>query len=177
MIVKAISRIQQQAEQRGFTVLELMTAVVVVAVLLVLALPSFRETAVRNNISAINNELIHTLNVARAEAVRRGIPVTVTSVGAAASWNGGWAVAAGANQLSAQSAIPAGYSVCGKSNGAGDGTITFSPLGALSGAISFDLNVNRPDGNKVLSRRLTIGSSGQVQARPDTTGSPALNSC
>jgi type IV fimbrial biogenesis protein FimT len=180
MIAKSTYRIPLPARQAGFTIIELMIAVVLVAILTLFALPSFRETAVRNNISVLNNSLIHTMNVARAEAVRRGITVSVVSTSGNSSWSNGWSVVdANGNTLSQQGAVPAGgYSVCGKASGGGtDGTIVFTSLGALGppvgGPNTFDVNVNRPDGNQLLSQRVTIGVSGQVQARPNTTGSPA----
>jgi prepilin-type N-terminal cleavage/methylation domain-containing protein len=179
MIANSTYRIPLPARQAGFTVIELMIAVVLVAILTLFALPSFRETAVRNNVSVLNNSLIHTMNVARAEAVRRGVAVSVNSTGGS-TWSGGWSVVdASGNTLSQQGPVPAGgYSVCGKASGGGtDGTIVFTSLGALGGgANQFDVNVNRPDGNQPLSQRVTIGVSGQVQARPNTTGSPASTS-
>ena len=181
MIASSVINFRPAARQRGFTLLELVIALVVVAVMVLMALPSFRETGVRNNVSSINNNLLHAFNVARAEAVRRGVNVTVTASGGV--WNNGWVVAttgATTATLLNQDAIPkGGYSVCGKTTGGGtDTVITFNSLGALAGgATSFDVNVNRPDGNVLLAQRLTIGASGQVQVKQNATGSPAATSC
>jgi type IV fimbrial biogenesis protein FimT len=178
MITTTKQSLQLPAKQRGFTVVELVIAVVIVAILVTLALPSFRETAIRNNISSLNNSLIHTLNLARSEAVRRGVNVSVVSNSHTFSWDTGWSVTVPTGTvttLSQQDAVPAGYSVCGKSTGGGaDGTIVFTPLGALGGgATSFDLNVNRPDSKTALGQRLTVGGSGQVSVKQGTAGSPA----
>jgi len=181
MIAPSIANFRPAANQRGFTLLELVIALVIVAVMVLMALPSFRETGVRNNVSSINNNLLHAFNVARAEAVRRGVNVTITANGGV--WNSGWVVAstgASAATLLSQDAIPpGGYSVCGATTGGGSNSvITFNSLGALAGgANQFDVNVNRPDGNILLAQRLTIGPSGQVQVKQNATGSPAPSSC
>ena len=186
MIAKGKCMVNRSARQRGFTLIELVIAIVIVAILVLLALPSFRETAIRNNVTSLNNNLLHALNVARAEAVRRGVRVEVASASGGASWVSGWSIkvdSAGdgtfATTINQQQTVPAGYSVCGKSSGGGsDGAVVFTALGALgANANQYDLNVNRPDGNAVLGQRLTIGSSGQVSVKQNTTSSPAAGSC
>jgi type IV fimbrial biogenesis protein FimT len=57
--------------QRGFTIIELMTVVVVVAVLLALAIPSFRELIARNRLEGVTSELGTDLQYTRSEAVSR----------------------------------------------------------------------------------------------------------
>jgi type IV fimbrial biogenesis protein FimT len=83
--------------QRGFTLMELMVAVTVLAILLGLAVPTFRETIQMNRIVAQNNDFISTLNFARSEAIKRSDTVAVcpstdglTCAGAVADWSTGW---------------------------------------------------------------------------------------
>jgi type IV fimbrial biogenesis protein FimT len=76
----------------GFTVVELMITVAVAAILLALALPSFRETIISSNVTETTNQLIGDLNLARSEAVRRGTLVAVISTSGTNSWDGGWRV-------------------------------------------------------------------------------------
>jgi type IV fimbrial biogenesis protein FimT len=169
----------------GFTIVELMITLAVAMVLLVLALPSFRETAIRNNVKEINNTLIYSLNLARTEAVRRGYPVRVISLGGSgsASWTSGWQIQADSafdnfattpTLIQQQAPVPTTYSVCGKTTGGGaDGTVVFTQTGILSGATTFDINVNRPDAKPTLSQRVTVQGSGLVRNKIDTTSSPA----
>jgi type IV fimbrial biogenesis protein FimT len=56
---------------KGFTILELMVAITVVAILIGLAVPSLTEIIKRNEIAAQNNELIALVHLARNEAIRR----------------------------------------------------------------------------------------------------------
>ena len=60
---------------RGFTVIELMTVLVIAGVLLSLAIPSFRELLARNRVEGVAAELSTDLQYARSEAVSRNVPV------------------------------------------------------------------------------------------------------
>ncbi|MEP6898171.1 MAG: GspH/FimT family pseudopilin [Rhodanobacter sp.] len=57
---------------RGFSLLELMITISVMAILLAVALPSFRDAIHRNQVSSSSNELLASLAYARTEAVTRG---------------------------------------------------------------------------------------------------------
>ncbi|HZP65241.1 MAG TPA: GspH/FimT family pseudopilin [Rudaea sp.] len=170
----------------GFTIIELFVTIIVAAILVALAAPTFRDTAMRNNVSGLNNQLIQALNMARAEAVRRGVPVEVVSVSGGSSWSQGWIVNADtagngtfATTLTQQGAVPTKYTVCAASTGGGTAsTVVFTNQGLLGGgATSFDINVNRPDANAKLGQRLNVAGSGRVQSQTNTTGSPAPTSC
>lgn len=58
--------------QRGFSLFELMITIAVVAVLLAIAVPSFRDVIRRNQITSASNELLASLAYARTEAIDRG---------------------------------------------------------------------------------------------------------
>lgn len=166
-------RIRIRERTRGFTMLELMITVAIIAILAALALPSFREFNIRMQVTDLTNDLVHDMNMARAEAAKRGSDVTVEAAG---SWGGGWAVKAGAEVISQHEAINSEYAIQAKSSGGGtDGKVAFRPSGGLAGATSFDFNVCRPTSNSdnSQSRRVTVQGSGTVSSRRDVTGSPA----
>ena len=74
----------------GFTLIELMVALTVLAVLLSLAAPSFANLVANNRVATETNELMGTFNLARMEAVRRAQAVTVRSADSndyAKGWN------------------------------------------------------------------------------------------
>lgn len=84
---------------RGFTLIELMVTLAVVAILAMIAVPSFRDTIRRNRVSAASNALLADIGYARAEAIDRGQTVTLcpsASVGSCTSggtaWQSGWMV-------------------------------------------------------------------------------------
>ena len=56
---------------RGFTLMELVAAIAVLAILVTIGIPSFQNLIRNNQVSAQHNELIAMLNFARSEAVRR----------------------------------------------------------------------------------------------------------
>ncbi len=55
----------------GFTLIELMVVIVVMALLLAIALPSFEATINNNRLAGASNELMASIQTARMEAVRR----------------------------------------------------------------------------------------------------------
>lgn len=63
---------------RGFTVIELMVVVALVAVILALAAPSMYDYLVRQRVAGINAELVTDLELARSEAIARNADVYVT---------------------------------------------------------------------------------------------------
>ena len=68
---------KMKANQGGFTLIELMFTVIVLAVLLGIGLPSFREFRQASQMAAATNNLIADLNFARTEAIKRRQPVTL----------------------------------------------------------------------------------------------------
>jgi len=110
---------------RGFTLIELMVTMSVLAILLGVAMPAMQSFAIRNRLVAVNNDLMTALNYARSEASKRGTPVSIckssspwTSCGG--SWSTGWLVfvdggtigsATGDTILRVHQGVPSGYSL------------------------------------------------------------------
>jgi type IV fimbrial biogenesis protein FimT len=63
-----------RAAGRGFTLLELMVVVAVIAVVLTLAAPSLSDYILVQRLKGSNAELINDMQLARSEAVARGTP-------------------------------------------------------------------------------------------------------
>jgi len=63
--------------QAAFTLVELMIAIAVVAVVLVLAAPSFRELIEMQRLRSVNAQLVTDLQFSRAEAASRQTPVVL----------------------------------------------------------------------------------------------------
>lgn len=86
------------ANTRGFTLVELMVTLMVLAILLGVAVPSFRDAALGSRLTAYANDLVASAQVARSEAIKRNQDITLcASAGGAAcdeggAWEGGWIV-------------------------------------------------------------------------------------
>jgi type IV fimbrial biogenesis protein FimT len=86
--------------QSGFTLMELLVAVAIAGILLAVGMPSMREFIQNGRITAVTNELVGTLMVARSEAIKQSTQVCVcpsTTVNAAipacaanGNWESGW---------------------------------------------------------------------------------------
>src|SRR5688572_26386195 len=63
--------------QRGFTLLELMVTLAVMAILIALALPSFRDVSMNLRMSGLVSDLMADLALARSEAIKRNLTVMV----------------------------------------------------------------------------------------------------
>lgn len=84
--------------QRGFTLIELMLAVAVLSILVGIGVPAYNDTIRNNQISATGADLITALTLARNEAMKRSLRVSVcasanqTSCAASTDWSNGWIV-------------------------------------------------------------------------------------
>ncbi len=82
---------------RGFTLVELMVTIAIVAILAAIAFPSFEATMRSNRVATTTNELIASFALARSEALRSpgGARVCTSNNGTACTgtaWDQGWIV-------------------------------------------------------------------------------------
>jgi type IV fimbrial biogenesis protein FimT len=83
---------------RGFTLIELMVAVAMVAILSAVAAPSFTAMMMRSAIRSASSDLGTDINMARAEAIRVGGRVSIcarsapTATTCGSDWRQGWLV-------------------------------------------------------------------------------------
>jgi type IV fimbrial biogenesis protein FimT len=142
---------------RGFTLLELMVTIAVLAILTTIAVPSFTDLVQSNRITTQANELVAALTFARTEAVKRGRNVNV----AVAAANPGWTVTvtttdAGGNDVTLRQVERQGSFV----NVDAAVNLTFDPSGVPNALAGVGM---QPGGCSGAKRRLIeVGRSGQI---------------
>ena len=177
------------SRQRGFTLLELLVAVAVAAILLALAVPALRVFIQNNREDAEADSLISSLDYARSEAVKRdadvevcasavdtSTPATPTCSGST-TWNTGWIVetivpvAGTPAVLQVKSPLAAGNTLSATLGGTGVTQITFQPDGfvaAAAGAGLYDTTYFTLCDSRgaAYARDIEISAVGAVEASP-----------
>lgn len=79
------------AKSLGFTLIELIVTISIVAILVGMALPGFTSIISSTRLTTYANELVASLNLARSEAVKRGVQVSIRRKGSTSqNWDSGW---------------------------------------------------------------------------------------
>jgi type IV fimbrial biogenesis protein FimT len=82
----------------GFTLIELLVVIMIVSILMGVGVPSYKYMTNSNRLSAEVNGLLGDMQMARSEAIKQGLSVTVcasqnqTSCSQSSDWSSGWIV-------------------------------------------------------------------------------------
>ncbi len=175
---------------KGFTLIELMVTIAVAGILAAIAVPSFKSTIQNNRLTTGANELVTALNLARSEAIKRGMTVTVRKVdsnsktksSSTANWEAGWDVFTDADSdgnfesgdtfIRNFAPLNASYTLRGDGGTSGFGNfISFNSVGRSHVAGIFVI-CNASDGNDTAeantSRLIMVNAVGRVQMGLDT---------
>lgn len=86
-------------KQQGFTLIELMITLAVIAIVAGIAAPSFSDMIQDNRLTTTSNELLTGLAITRSEAIKRGERAAIcqsddgsSCSGNASNWHEGWVV-------------------------------------------------------------------------------------
>lgn len=103
----------QSPSESGFTLLETLVALVIVAILASLAAPHFRAALNKHRIGAVRTEFVASVQWARWEALRRNTRVSLlrrtdclAQLASADQWDCGWIVVAGEDITSTSRVAP-----------------------------------------------------------------------
>lgn len=185
--------------QIGFTLIELLITLAIAAIVIAIGVPSFREVIRNNRIMTQANELVTALNLARIEAIKRGIPVTIckasypgtatappTACSTSASWNDGWIIYAdsGTNDgtiktsegdeiLRVKEAMATGFKLGTGSTFAN--WVAYLPAGSSKGSgggLGNDTFRLCLDGNASNGREITVNTAGRVWVKQGVSSCP-----
>ncbi|HQQ69308.1 MAG TPA: GspH/FimT family pseudopilin [Alicycliphilus sp.] len=160
------------ARHRGFTAIELMVTIAILAVLSALAAPSFTPIMERWRVRQAAEELQSTIYFARSESIKRGGGVTIQAIGK--DWNGGWQVTHTANGTTTELqnfSVPANTAFTLKDDA--QGAISVDRWGMLSHgtsagaavAMDFLITPKGKDQNAAGAARLCISQGGRAQQK------------
>lgn len=168
--------------QRGFTLLELLVAIIVGGVLLAVAVPMYNSTTLSAQLRSATNDLVSSVNFARSEALKRNAVVTLCVSASGSScdtgnWQQGWIVgcptsdnvvcnSAGSQWLVfyREKALASALKV---TDANGLVALTFQPTGLGVTAASFTVCRTTAGGQE---RVVTINTVGRASVKKTTTG-------
>jgi len=144
----------QWAKMRGITLVETLVVISILGILAAIAVPSFKATIERNRREAYANQIFEDLALARSEAIKRGVPVTVcpstngTGCSGSTIWTDGWIIfvdlaSYGTRDTNTETllrvhgALASGWTAI-KNN---DPYVTYGPLGTPFGVSNFTLAI------------------------------------
>ena len=136
--------VKKRRVARGFTLVELMLVIVVLAILLAWGIPSFTDYIARKRIDAAATQLVASVQLARSQAITTGKTVSLcgSSNGTACNesdWGAGWLVYIGSNRNIAEPIQH--YSSKGASIQGVNG-IQINPFGLSAEAASFTITAS-----------------------------------
>jgi len=150
----------------GFTLVEAMTAVVIFSILMAVGIPAVNRMMEGQRTRSVAADLHTSLTLARAEAVVRNRPVTVSPLGAGGDWGAeGWQVTVGSGAdlivLQRQDVEPDQVKI---TPDPATSEIEFRPNGRANTTVALEIESAR-DGDGSPKRCVEVGLDGRARSQ------------
>lgn len=148
--------------QTGFTIIELMIAVTLGAILLAIALPNYQDMTKNNCLTADTNTLITHLLLTRSEAIKRKENVSIVAKGG--NWGTGFEVKDSSGNILRDVSLSCTKTTVTESTG--DTTFVYKPSGFIDTPGTFHVCDDRTGEN---GREIVINTVGRPNTNSDYT--------
>jgi len=145
------------SKQRGFTIIELMITMGILAIIVGMALPSFTGFVQRNQLSSSVRSIIGGVALTRSQAISQREDVVFEP--REGGWVNGWQVNHAGNIIRQSDPFPAGYTFTFAN---GSTSLTFNSRGILAIATNEEITIADTHGN---SRVVHLPRSGSAYIR------------
>jgi type IV fimbrial biogenesis protein FimT len=161
-------------QSRGFTLIELMVTIAVIALIAAVASPAMITLMNSNRLSSTAGELTSAAQLARAEAIRRSAPVVLcgsddgATCTAGADWQG-WAVVGQNNRDAVEETVRGGLFPGNIQLSGPAGGVTFNSTGLIAAGTTLTacIPTDKPADNQ---RVITISVAGHVMTARNNGG-------
>lgn len=157
--------------ESGFTLIEMMVTVSVMAILLAIAVPSFQGVALSSKLTSLANDFVASAQLARSEAIKRNRPARLCASSdgetcTGGDWAAGWVVLRDDGVVvQAQKKLPDGFMMSGNVT-----SISFSATGVgVIAAATLTVCRKLPSVGSQ-ERVVSISSTGRPSVKRTTTG-------
>jgi len=152
----------------GFTIIELMTTIVILAILVAIAVPSFNDLILSTRIKGAASDIYGALTLARSEAIKRNSNVTIGPLTVSGLWSDGWQVLVGTTVVATHGPLSnlkvecPGGTPCTQ-------TLTYARSGRLtSGTVTLNIDLSSPPTpRRVPMRCVNVDLGGRINVTVD----------
>lgn len=164
-----MSGVTAMRQGNGFTLVEMVVVLAVIAIVMSYALPAYSRFVAQNKVQSFAYALLADLNNARSEAIRRGAVVEVCAASAststscnaasASNWSKNWIMIA--DEGGASAVLKVHQAEAGAVASASIASFRFAPSGRVSAAGDITFR----DSGATTSATVTVANYGSIRAR------------